>query len=145
MSKVSSSHYVGPLQKLNEDEVMNGVPWSLTQLPRQCHIRPEGDIFGSPPVRKSNKAYQPQGLGTIDERGRLASSPPTSPNSHSSWRTGTKSPGELISPGSKNVGVRKDAATSTTDLTGDQESDGPKKVQKGQINTLAKMLSALRR
>lgn len=41
------------------------------------------------------------------------------------------------------VGVRKDAATSTTDLT--EDGDGQKKVQKGQINTLAKMLSALRR
>ncbi|KAG0706064.1 kinase-like protein [Suillus ampliporus] len=38
----------------------------------------------------------------------------------------------------------RDAATSTTDLGGGEE-DTPKKVQKGQINALAKMLSALRR
>jgi len=43
---------------------------------------------------------------------------------------------------------RRDAATSTTDLDGvrdDGEGDRPQKVQKGQINALAKMLSALRR
>jgi len=42
---------------------------------------------------------------------------------------------------------RCDASTSTTDLSGlkDQDGDGIKKVQKGQINALAKMLSALRR
>jgi hypothetical protein len=41
---------------------------------------------------------------------------------------------------------RSDAATSTTDL-GALDDDGgrPQKVQKGQINALAKMLSALRR
>ncbi|KAG1751637.1 uncharacterized protein EDB91DRAFT_1243883 [Suillus paluster] len=40
----------------------------------------------------------------------------------------------------------RDAATSTTDLSGGGgEEDSPKKVQKGQINALAKMLSALRR
>jgi len=37
-----------------------------------------------------------------------------------------------------------DASASTTDLP-DVEGTGPKKVQKGQITTLAKMLSALRR
>lgn len=41
------------------------------------------------------------------------------------------------------LGVRKDAATSTTDLTDD--GDGLKKVQKGQINALAKMLSTFGR
>lgn len=39
----------------------------------------------------------------------------------------------------------RDAATSTTDLGGGGEDETPKKVQKGQINALAKMLSALRR
>jgi len=37
----------------------------------------------------------------------------------------------------------RDAATSTTDLGGGEE-ETPKKVQKGQIHALAKMLSALR-
>jgi hypothetical protein len=42
----------------------------------------------------------------------------------------------------------RDAATSTTDLSGGGgggDEDSPKKVQKGQINALAKMLSALKR
>ena len=41
----------------------------------------------------------------------------------------------------------RDAATSTTDLSGGGggDEDTPKKVQKGQINALAKMLSALKR
>jgi len=43
----------------------------------------------------------------------------------------------------------QDAATSTTDLDGElspslNDSMSPKKVQKGQINALAKMLSALK-
>jgi len=43
---------------------------------------------------------------------------------------------------------RRDASTSTTDLSGvgnGNDGEGAKKVQKGQINALAKMLSALRR
>jgi hypothetical protein len=124
--------------------VMTGVPWSLGQLPRQLHVRPEGDIFGAPPIRKNNKTYQPQGLGTINEKERLSSTPPTSPNSYSTWRSGMKSSSlDLNNGNGKALGVRKDAATSTTDLT--DEGDGSKKIQKGQINTLAKMLSALRR
>jgi hypothetical protein len=120
---------------------MTGVPWALTQLPMQRLSRPEGNILGAPPVRKNNKTYQAQGLGTINERERMAS-PPTSPNSISSWRSGAKSPpNETTPPISKNLGVRKDASTSTTDLT----EDGDKKVQKGQINTLAKMLSGWKR
>jgi hypothetical protein len=89
--------------------VMDGVPWELSQLPRQMHSNPVGDIFGQPPARKSRTRKSK--LDTISER-----------------------PAPL-----------RDAATSTTDLTGGGEEDTPKKVQKGQINALAKMLSALRR
>jgi hypothetical protein len=102
---------------------MNGVPWELAQLPRgQYTGNPEGDIFGSPPIRQP-RTRKPKDLqlSTITERPVAAA--PRSP--------------EL---------VRRDAATSTTDLTiGSEEGDGPKKVPKGQINALAKMLSALRR
>ena len=57
-------------------------------------------------------------------------------------------------PHFKPVNSRMDAASSTTDLPGrdryeegsaEGDHDGPRKVQKGQINALAKMLSALRR
>jgi hypothetical protein len=75
-------------------------------------------------VRKQ-RARKPKDvtLDTISER------PATS--------AGTKSPTFL----------RQDASTSTTDLSGVllDDGDGPKKVPKGQINALAKMLSALRR
>jgi len=105
---------------------MNGVPWELDQLPRAQHPNPAGDIFGSPPVRKQ-RTRKPKDLklDTINER-----------------------PGQSaarISPDDQ----RRDASTSTTDLgapaTGKDEGEGIKKVQKGQINALAKMLSALRR
>ena len=112
---------------------MTGVPWELDELPRQLHPNPVGDIFGSPPVRKPRMRKPKQNdavLDTINER------PGT---------TGQKAP----------VSQRMDASTSTTDLTaigtaardgnGKEEGDSPKKVQKGQINALAKMLSALRR
>ncbi|KAH7888624.1 kinase-like protein [Phlebopus sp. FC_14] len=107
-------------------KIMSGVPWELYELPRQLHPNPVGDIFGQPPQRKPRtRKPKDSKLDTISER-------PGVPQ---------KSP----------VHQRRDAATSTTDLDGMREgseagSDGaPKKVQKGQINALAKMLSALRR
>lgn len=97
---------------------MDGVPWELDELPRGQYIDPEGDLFGSPPVRKQRtrktKEAGPAALGTISERPKI------------------------------------DVAVSTTDVD-DDSGDGPGppspggKVQRGQINTLAKMLSALRR
>ncbi|KAF8160947.1 hypothetical protein B0H34DRAFT_653731 [Crassisporium funariophilum] len=107
-------------------KIMDGVPWELDQLPRGQHPNPVGDIFGSPPVRKQ-RTRKPKDLklDTITERPLTSSQ---------------KSPEHL----------RRDASTSTTDLAGvfpngKEENDGVKKVQKGQINALAKMLSALRR
>ncbi|OCH92460.1 kinase-like protein [Obba rivulosa] len=98
---------------------MNGTPWELHELPRQMHQDPEKAEFGVPPVRKRRAPKaQDSPLSTISER----------PLPHSP------------------VAQRQDAATSTTDLDhlGD-DGAGPRKVQKGQINALAKMLSALRR
>jgi len=90
------------------------------------HPNPVGDIFGQPPQRKPRtRKPKDSKLDTISERPGAPQKPP--------------------------VHQRRDAATSTTDLDGVREgsdagSDGaPKKVQKGQINALAKMLSALRR
>jgi len=84
------------------------------------HPNPVGDIFGKPPVRKTRQRKPKDKLDTINE-------------------SGLKPP----------VACRTDASTSTTDLSGIErdggDGDGPKKVQKGQINALAKMLSALRR
>jgi len=111
-------------------KIMDGVPWELGQLPRGQHPSPVGDIFGSPPIRKQRTRKPPKDLklDTITER-------PAGPASQ-------KSPDYQ----------RRDASTSTTDLDaqpssagGKDDIDGVKKVQKGQINALAKMLSALRR
>lgn len=116
---------------------MEGVPWELNELPRGQHPNPVGDIFGKPPVRKP-RTRKPKDLklDTINERPPMSAAPTS--NSR-------KSPGFQ----------RQDAATSTTDLGGvaarasaggSEDSDWQnKKVQKGQINALAKMLSALRR
>ena len=96
---------------------------------------PDDVKFSGPPVRK-RRANKPKDLtlDTINERERPLHNQPKSP-----------------------LGQRQDAATSTTDLDrgsdGNRERDGagdshdgtPRKVQKGQINALAKMLSALRR
>jgi hypothetical protein len=110
---------------LSPSVVMDGVPWALHQLPRGMHHKPEGDIFGAPPVpRKQRTRKVPNSpLNPITERAER--------------QAGSLSP----------VSHRQDAATSTTDLSGadDEGVDSPKKVQKGQINALAKMLSALRR
>lgn len=144
---------------------MSGVPWELTLLPRQLHVRPAGDIFGQPPIPRVNNKHislkqgrvppHPPALDTISEQ-------PTSSQSQS-WRPGRQSPPtniKIIGTGgsglaSPPLAQRRDASTSTTDLTDDPPlspssisedgGDGQKKVHKGQINTLAKMLSALRR
>lgn len=115
---------------------MDGVPWELDQLPRGQHPNPVGDIFGSPPAarKQQQRTRKPKDvkLDTITER---PANPPTASKVAES--------------------VRRDASTSTTDLgglaagggggSGKDDLDGVKKVQKGQINALAKMLSALRR
>ena len=105
--------------------VMDHMPWVLNELPRSQHSNPVGDIFGSPPVRKQRTRKSPKDLklDTITER----------PTAH----------GQRSSP----ENLRRDASTSTTDLGNGltTDADGVKKVQKGQINALAKMLSALRR
>lgn len=103
---------------------MNGVPWELDQLPRGQHPNPVGDIFGSPPPPRKQRTRKPKDvkLDTINER------------------PATSAAGKVVDS------VRRDAATSTTDLSGlGGDGEGIKKVQKGQINALAKMLSALRR
>jgi len=107
-------------------KIMTGVPWELDQLPRGQYPNPVGDIFGVPPQRKprTRKAKDPK-LDTINERPANNGGIPRPPEH-----------------------MRRDAATSTTDLTGDGKEEGSenvKKVQKGQIQVLAKMLSALRR
>jgi len=111
---------------------MDGVPWELDQLPRGQHPNPVGDIFGSPPsARKQQRTRKAKDvdlkLDTINERPVNPAAPPKSPER-----------------------MRRDASTSTTDLGGlvggkDDVDGANKKVQKGQIHALAKMLSALRR
>ncbi|KAG6820525.1 hypothetical protein H0H93_015998 [Arthromyces matolae] len=107
-------------------KIMDGVPWELDELPRGQHPKPVGDIFGSPPARKQRtKKGKDVKLDTITERPQNAAA------------------GKLLGAS------RRDASTSTTDLdglgNGKDEGEGMKKVQRGQINALAKMLSALRR
>lgn len=111
-------------------KIITGTPWELGEVPRQQYCSPPtGDIFGSPPPprKQRTRKHKDTKLDTITER------PPFS--------AGPKSFEHL----------RKDAMTSTTDLATSEspkeEGEGGhvKKVQKGQINALAKMLSALRR
>jgi len=107
-----------------------GTPWELSEMPRQLHQDPETFKYSAPPTRKRRGAKGPDStLDTISERPQ------------------------------QKLPSRVDATTSTTDLSraqrerdgerdgsGEGDVDGtPRKVQKGQINALAKMLSALRR
>lgn len=114
--------------------VVTGTPWELDQLPRQMYGNPEEARFGQPPPPRKRRA--PKGKDSkLDSVNKL--------DTINEWPA--KSP--------LGLGARSDAATSTTDLdrvtsrNGGSEDDGssPRKVQKGQINALAKMLSALRR
>ena len=145
---------------------MTGVPWALDELPRQLHPNPSGDIFGMPPAPRKQRVRKPKDLPTISERPNQAhhfnSSAPFNHN-------GSRAP-----PNKSPLSQRVDAARSSTSLhrisgeglgsnefgetarpegrsseerDRDREREGsaPRKVQKGQINALAKMLSALRR
>ena len=138
---------------------MDGVPWELDQLPRGQHPNPVGDIFGAPPVRKPRTRKQPKDLtlDTINERERHPL-PPTPANSLATpilvpraaasaaigGGSGTQTTRAVKPKPAVQPHLRRDAATSTTDLGGrDDGAEGGKKVQKGQINTLAKLLSAM--
>jgi serine/threonine protein kinase len=101
---------------------LDGIPPELGDLPRGQRLDPS---------RTKQRSRKPKelSLGTISER------PPLSADNQRS---------------SGSVG--RDAGASTADLnsalsisSSQSEGEGPKKVQKGQINALAKMLSALRR
>ncbi|KAF8497668.1 hypothetical protein JB92DRAFT_3084649 [Gautieria morchelliformis] len=105
-------------------KIISGVPWELNELPRGCHVRPHEHVFAPPPLRYTMKtqarAQAAAGaLDTISERSNASKSSP--------------------------VYQRAEVSASTSDVgSTDGHSDGPKKVQKGQINALAKMLSALK-
>ena len=115
--------------------VMTGVPWELNEMPRQMHPNPVGDIFGSPPPQRK------RGNGNGVRNNKQTTGP-------------TKENNKLDTISERPSGQSMEASTSTTDLGNGgsvgKEGDlldgaGPKKVPKGQINALAKMLSALRR
>ena len=124
--------------RLTVSLVVTGTPWELDQLPRQAYLNPEDARFGQPPVRKRRAPKgKDSGLDSVNKLDTINEWP------HQ------KSP---LGLGQQ----RSDAATSTTDLdrlardggvNNEDEANGasPRKVQKGQINALAKMLSALRR
>ena len=119
--------------------MLSGEPWELSELPRQQYLEPEKVKFSSPPTRKRGQKPNASNLDTISERPGPYQH---QPSSHSAQPSVPK--------------YAVDASTSTTDLgraAGDGETEesvgsspnSPRKVQKGQINALAKMLSALRR
>jgi len=123
ISTTNSAYPQGNIPK--NIKIMDHVPWVLNEFPRSQQSNPVGDNFGSPPARKerTRKSVKDLKLDTITER----------PTLH----------GQRSSP----ENLRRDASTSTTDLGNglNTDADGVRKVQKGQINALAKMLSALRR
>uniref|UniRef100_D8QCY9 Expressed protein n=2 Tax=Schizophyllum commune (strain H4-8 / FGSC 9210) TaxID=578458 RepID=D8QCY9_SCHCM len=106
-------------------KVMNGVPGILHELPRGQNPSLDG-YTQAPRKQRTRKPPKDLTLDTINERPPATSSAQKSPTAEGP------------------AGRLADAATSTTDLDG-VEFDGQKKVQRGQINALAKMLSALRR
>lgn len=102
---------------------MNGVPWELGQMPRQQPHNPIGDIFGSPPPRKQRVRKPKDQLDTIAERSGLTPKTGVLPEGQEAYFGPADGEEEVVI----------------------DENGVPKKVQKGQINALAKMLSALRR
>ncbi|KAI0690200.1 hypothetical protein C8T65DRAFT_711702 [Cerioporus squamosus] len=127
-TSVSSQSWRSQGSKYTQDPTQSQMPANVKYV-----SQPDDAKFGGPPVR-NRRAKKPTDLtlDTINERPQHPKSP---------------------------LGQRADAATSTSDLDhagrgdggnrdreGGESLDGtPRKVQKGQINALAKMLSALRR
>jgi hypothetical protein len=114
--------------------VMDGVPSELCEPPRQIHPNQVGGVFASPPPQRKRGN---NGARNVNQTGGAS-----------------KENNKLDTISERPPGHNLDASTSTTDLSNgggvSKEGDlpdgpGPKKVQKGQINALAKMLSALRR
>jgi len=103
---------------------MNGVPWELGQMPRQHYPNPiAGEASPSTP-RKPRVRNRKDQLDTIAERS--GQSPKSGPMLEEAF-----SIGQVSAEADEEVII--------------DENGVPKKVQKGQINALAKMLSALRR
>lgn len=117
-----------PLRRPSNVKDMSGIPWELHELPRQCHLDPQGYTFGPPP--KKARAPGASSLSTISEgrNGNVAGTPPK-----------------------LTVYTQAEAAVSASGLSPPQSPDAtnpdgtPRKVNKGQITALAKMLSALKR
>jgi len=114
------------------------MPWELHELPRQLHPN-VGDYFGAPPPRVQ-RARQPKDLPTINERPSHGKSPLSQAQPATSSSTDLRS-----EPRHSHEGLAADDDGSILSGKDGDRSDGPRKVQKGQINALAKMLSALRR
>lgn len=107
-------------------KVMPGIPWELDELPRQMHPNvngkmPQGHIHGVPPPRRNKHSSPvPPQLATITERpkGSKLRGRPSSPGGESGESDGVGSPVE--------------------------QPQQQKKVQKAQVNALAKLLTSFK-
>lgn len=107
---------------------MTGVPYCLDEYPRQD---PVIDVHHAP---RKQRVRKPKDLPTINERPSATAKSPLSQRFDAG-----RSSSDLHSEG-------RNSREGAGDDADDGERDGaPRKVQKGQINALAKMLSALRR
>ncbi|THV06740.1 kinase-like protein [Dendrothele bispora CBS 962.96] len=123
-------------------KIMEGVPWELFEVHRGQRPEPIAEVFNAPTARKQ-RTRKPKDLplDTINERPQISyqkSSPDFSRRTDASMSTS-----DLGSPGARSSSGGGNGGGGGVQMVDD--GDGPKKVQKGQINALAKMLSALRR
>lgn len=137
---------------------MTGVPWALNELPRQ--LQSNDDMYGPSSTRKQ-RVRKPKEMPTINERpGRAAKSPLSqrldAARSSSDLNSDTNEAREAAIGGGVNLNLNgngngvsptdaRDAAGMHNDVDDAFGENEPRKVQKGQINALAKMLQALRR
>ncbi|KZT08399.1 kinase-like protein [Laetiporus sulphureus 93-53] len=109
-------------------KAMDGVPVELSKTPRSLNSGPSSLKYGNPTRKRLGKPKDSV-LDTINER----------PNMKSASQTDA-----AISTMDLSHVVRDTERDGSSDGHGDHDGS-PRKVQKGQINALAKMLSALRR
>ena len=126
---------------------MTGVPYVLNEMPRQMQPNTSPDDFYGSTQRKQ-RVRKPKEMPTINERpGRTPKSPLSqrfdAARSSSDLNLDAYDSREAVGGPVATDGRDADSMRSDPD---EAFVDGvPRKVQKGQINALAKMLSALRR
>lgn len=126
---------------------MSGVPYGLMELPRGIHPDADTEFSSSALPGRKQRMRKPKDLPTISERSALKS--PLSQR-HDAQTSSTDLNRNYRSGNPGHVGVNGSLygsdhlSSDGSESVANESSNYPRKVQKGQITALAKMLNAFR-